>query len=519
MYELMTLRRVDRIWLHEADDLRHGINPFMTLHKPEYSRSLKNAIRECLKPYPDDRPSARELLERIEDYRKRMQKHLSETAGEDAIEASPVAGQRLYYRGNEINKMRPGKERLNPDDEEKDPGDADGKFRDPNLSPVTFPQFSDADLSKKKPKKNKDLGRDDIVRENEEDAKEQAQLGIIWNRWHARENDGVDLKADAVAKENEEEEDPDDYSGDGDGESAVSDSLPPNVDSEYEDGMEEDPSDYSGDGEWPSNASDSSNARSEESHQSPKGNQRRQGGGKRLSKPATHFTSSSKRKRKAPWNEQADFEGDEEEQSPIHKYRRHRELKAFLPHQNNPSPRRKGKRNAPENEQPNLEADEDDEEDQSPIQNYRRHRERNKRLRPQNPPSSSRKPKRTPPRNNQADEDGDSIRIPKRRRGPKTHPTPPNASEESSEEPQSGIGPEEGGQAAQDNTEGEVEVEDIDKNNSTYNDRTAAAADDDDEDTPPVKEIKRNPRRVVSWGSQSYQAPSRRRKRAAPGKK
>lgn len=517
MYELMTLRRVDRIWLHEADDLRHGINPIMTLHKPEYSRSLKNAIRECLKPYPEDRPSARELLERIEDYRKRMHKHLSEAAGEDPIEPSPGAGQRLYYRGNEINKMRPGKERLNPDDEEKDPGDADGKFRDPNLSPVRFPQFSDAAFSKKKPKKNKDLGRNDIVRENEEDAKEQAQLGVVWNRWHARENDGVDLKADAVAKENEEEEDPDDYSGDGDGESAVSDSLPPNVDSEYEDRMEEDPSDYSGDGEWPSNPSDSSNARSEESHQSPIGNQRRQGGGKRLSKPATHFSSSSKRKRKAPWNEQADFEGDEEDQSPIQNYRRHKELNGFLPHQNPPSSSSKGKRKAPENEQPNFEADEDDEEDQSPIQNYRRHKNREKPLRPQNPPSSSRKRNRNPPRNNQADEDEDSIRPPKRRRGLKTHPTPPNASEESSEDPQLGIGPEEGGRAAQAKTEGETEAKD--KNNGTYNKNTTAADEDDDDYTPPVKKPKRRPRRVASWGSQSYQAPGRRRKRAAPGKK
>lgn len=480
MYELMTLRRVDRIWLREGEDVHHGINPIITLQKPEYSRSLKNVIRDCLKPYPEERPSPHDLLEKIEVYRRRTHKHLSEEAGEDSTEPTPGAGQRLYYRGNEINKMLPGKERLNPDEEEKEPGDADGKFRDPNLSPVKFPQFSDAALLKKKPNKNNDLGRSDIVREKE-DAKGQAQPKVVWNRWHARENDGVDLRADTVEQEDEEEEDPDDYSGDGDGEFTLSDSLLADIGSEHEDGMEKDPSGKPGDGEWPSNHSDRSNADLEELSRSPKWNQRRHGG-KRLADPPTIISSSSKGKRKAPEKEQADFEREEDEE----------------------------------------------EEDQSPIQNYRRHRERNERLRLQRPLASSSKRRRNAPRDNHADiekaeQDDGPRRNPKRRRGlrkPPTPPAPPDASEETSEDMRSGVGPEEGGQADLEETEGEVEngthddgAATDDKNNNNNND------EDNNDNSSTITEVKRKRRRVISWGAQSYQPPGMRRKRKAPRKK
>lgn len=453
MYELMTLRRVDRIWLREGEDVHHGINPIMTLQKPEYSRSLKSAIRDCLRPYPEERPSPHELLEKIELYRRSMHKHLYEEEGEDSTEPTPGAGQRLYYQRNEINEMRPGKERLNPDEEEKEPGDADGRFRDPNLPPVKFPPFSDAALSKKKPKKNKDLGRNNNVRGNEEDTNGQAQSKVIWNRWHARENDGVDLRADTVGEEDEEERDLDDYSGDG---------------------------------EWSSIPSDLSNADSEELDQSPKGSQRRHKGGERLPDPATDFSSSSKGKRKASGNEEASSEGDDEE------------------------------------------------EDQSPIQNYRRHRERHELLRLQRPLSSSSKGKRKAPQNNQADieqeeQDDRLARYPKRRRGlkkPPTPPAPPDASEVSSEDKTSGVGPEEGGQVEQEETEGEVENRDdgtyddgAATDNNSNNNTIIINEDVDDDDNSTTTGPKRRPRRVISWGSQSYQPPGRRRKPRAPRKK
>lgn len=462
MYELMTLRKVDQIWLYEARDLHDGINKIITLHRPEYSMALENTIRNCLKPYPEERPSAHELLEQIEAKRKRMHEHLSGEAGADPTKPTPGAGQRLYYRGNEINEMRPGKERPNPDEEEEDPSDADGKFRDPKLSPVIFPKFSDAVFSKKKPNKNKDLGKNDIVRESEGIAKSQAETKAVWNKWHARENDGKDLRAHCVEDEHEEEEDPDDYSGDGDGGGVSSDSLSVDVGSEYGDEVEEDPDDYSGDGEWASNPSDSTNANSGESRQSRKRNQ-----GTRPSNPKTNLSSSSKGKRKTPGNEpagpeQEEEEEDQEDQSPIQNLRRNRERKKLLHLQTNPSPSSKAKRKAPRNNPADVEQEEDD--DQSPTLND------------------------------------------KRRRGRKHHPIlpePPANSEEPSEDEQPGVGLEAGDQAEQEDTEGEVDDKD----------------DDDDEYKPATRKAKGKPCRAASWASQSYRPPRRRVKRRALRKK
>ena len=494
MYELMTLNEVSHIWLDEVQDLHHGINAFGTLNRPEYSMSLTNAIRDCLKPYPEERPSVQDLLEKIERNRILLHEHLSEEARDDLPPPRWGLAQRLYYRGNEINEMRPGKEPLAPDEGDRDPVDADG-FRDPNLSPVRFPQFPDAVLRKRKENNNnKDLGRDDIVRKNDKDRKGKARTHAIWNRWHARENDGVDLRADTMIAGFEEEEDPEYYSGDGDGDGE-------SIDLDYEDGAEEDPIDYSGDGEWSCDPSVSSNADPKEPDQISKVFRRPHISGKKLPGLETNLPLGSKGKGKASRRSQAGPVGEdehEEDQSPIQNHRLLRKRVNALPPSQNPSLSNTNKRKAPQNPQKDFEQS---------LQNQT----------PSNPPKRR--------------------RLLRRYRTPSTPTVSPLSSIATNVG--SGIGPEEGGHVEQ---EGEVEDENDDThrasandnedqkdaNDGTYREDSPTTAndnedeDEDDDDTPtptppppppppptPMTRIVKRRRRRVSWGSRCYRAPGR----------
>ena len=65
----------------------------------EYSEDLRTLIRECLHPNPAERPTAQELFDRIYLY-------LDECCAEEGN--SGQSQNKVYYRGNEINDMKPG---------------------------------------------------------------------------------------------------------------------------------------------------------------------------------------------------------------------------------------------------------------------------------------------------------------------------------------------------------------------------------------------------------------------------
>ena len=95
MYKLVTLRRVYENYKPDGFDPEFPIGEIRTRHKPEYSNELRSLIQHCLKERPEDRPTIDVISEIIDDM----------TYDRPYDESSDY----LYYRGDEIESMAPGR--------------------------------------------------------------------------------------------------------------------------------------------------------------------------------------------------------------------------------------------------------------------------------------------------------------------------------------------------------------------------------------------------------------------------
>lgn len=82
----------------------HIIPEVQTLRKPEYSMSLRELVRDCLRAKIELRPNPATLLERTS---RGLNICIAKTR-ERAGQVSGVFSDRVYYKGNEINRMEPG---------------------------------------------------------------------------------------------------------------------------------------------------------------------------------------------------------------------------------------------------------------------------------------------------------------------------------------------------------------------------------------------------------------------------
>lgn len=109
MFELLTLQNVYAYWYHDGvdpDGSLEGIPEITTNKNPEYSEELRTLIRQCLRPDPYDRPPTSEVQDRVEAARTEFSSVGYDLRGED--KDAPHESERLYYRPNDTESMRPG---------------------------------------------------------------------------------------------------------------------------------------------------------------------------------------------------------------------------------------------------------------------------------------------------------------------------------------------------------------------------------------------------------------------------
>ena len=136
MFELVTLERADH-WFDETRGLGAlGSQVMHMANNSNYSHQLIELIVDCMNAEPADRIDVKKLHSQIKRHRDLIAKVYGSR--------EPKNNDRLYYRGNEINGMSPGKfvplaEKIErPDISE--PLD----FMNPSLSPVRFPDLGPA---------------------------------------------------------------------------------------------------------------------------------------------------------------------------------------------------------------------------------------------------------------------------------------------------------------------------------------------------------------------------------------
>ena len=134
MFELVTLDRAEH-WFDETRGLGAlGSQVMRIANNSVYSHQLIELIVDCMSAEPADRIDVKKLHSQIKRHRNLIAK--------DYGSREPKNNDRLYYKGNEINDMSPGKfiplaekiERLDV----SEPLD----FMDPSLSPVRFPDLA-----------------------------------------------------------------------------------------------------------------------------------------------------------------------------------------------------------------------------------------------------------------------------------------------------------------------------------------------------------------------------------------
>lgn len=138
MFELLTLERVDDFFAKQHNGVSRRLNGPALLARYPYQNLMKSILR-CLEPLPKDRPTIEQLQESIERERSRV----AYSARPAIMSTYPDTDTRLYYKGNEIEKMAPGWTRdtslivyaEGPDD----------CYGDPDLRPLKYPYFANYD--------------------------------------------------------------------------------------------------------------------------------------------------------------------------------------------------------------------------------------------------------------------------------------------------------------------------------------------------------------------------------------
>ena len=111
MYELLTHdRATSRFFRAKKGAGGEAIGPITTNKDPEYSSELRDLIRLCLRPQPQDRIKVAEVQLRITIARRKLEADGLKLRGADISRPHPT--ERLYYRSKEIEKMSAGNFKL-----------------------------------------------------------------------------------------------------------------------------------------------------------------------------------------------------------------------------------------------------------------------------------------------------------------------------------------------------------------------------------------------------------------------
>ncbi len=136
MFELVTLERADH-WFDETRGLGAlGSQVMRMANNLGYSHQLIELIMDCMNAEPTDRIDVKKLHSQIKRHRDLIAK--------DYGSREPKNNDRLYYRGNEINEMSPGKSIPLVEKIERRDISEPLDFMDPSLSPVRFPDLGPA---------------------------------------------------------------------------------------------------------------------------------------------------------------------------------------------------------------------------------------------------------------------------------------------------------------------------------------------------------------------------------------
>lgn len=155
MLELLTLY-THADYMNDPDYNVNGvIVDIETKKKPEYSKMLRDLIKECLEPEPSLRPKLHRLQARIKACRDRLGRiyEQSDNTGRAIFEYNSL----LYYVRNEINNMPTG--RWEPYEPESPSKPEHGQFRDD--WPVVFPRFHDGPEAEREGSNDRNSDDDD----------------------------------------------------------------------------------------------------------------------------------------------------------------------------------------------------------------------------------------------------------------------------------------------------------------------------------------------------------------------
>ena len=155
MLELLTLY-AHADYMNDPDyNVKGVIVDIETRKKPEYSKILRDLIKECLEPEPSLRPKLRRLRAFVKACRDCLGSiyEQSDNTGRARFERNSL----LYYVRNEINNMPTGGwEPYDPESPSKPEG---GQFRDG--WPVVFPRFHDGPEAERKGSNDNNSDDDD----------------------------------------------------------------------------------------------------------------------------------------------------------------------------------------------------------------------------------------------------------------------------------------------------------------------------------------------------------------------
>ena len=145
MYELLTLHYVWPALFAEGTDPKgtmEGLPDITTGKIPEYSVALRSLIQKCLRPRADHRPQMARLRQKVREHRQQIANDLNQKRTDDLV---PLEEERLYYRGKEIEMMKPGNWKPSEGRIRSGREGPESGFVDPNFTPIRFPHFTPVD--------------------------------------------------------------------------------------------------------------------------------------------------------------------------------------------------------------------------------------------------------------------------------------------------------------------------------------------------------------------------------------
>lgn len=148
MFELITLHPLHHFILPGPSNNNEGISEIQTSRDPEYSIELREHVRKCLRPVPALRPGIPELFRRINLARKALRRYSHTIYSTENSSPHPEL-ERVFYRGNEIDQMKPGTWEPSRTTAAMDSNRPESGFRNPSEGTIRYPRWPPPVLSTK----------------------------------------------------------------------------------------------------------------------------------------------------------------------------------------------------------------------------------------------------------------------------------------------------------------------------------------------------------------------------------